>query len=64
MAIGISIVRRVFSESREDAQQPEPLSEGDRSAALERLQWFGAAAAAADEHSLGSGGSRLSMWPQ
>lgn len=63
MAIGISIVRRVFSGSERDANQPAPLSEGDRSAALERLEWFGAAAAATDEHALGGGG-RLSMWPQ
>lgn len=62
MAIGTSIVRRVLEASQRVEQQPEPLSEADRSAALERLEWFGAAAAA-DEQALGSG-RRLSMWPR
>jgi hypothetical protein len=62
MAIGTSIVRRILGEP-ERSGRPEPLSEGDRSAALERLRWFGAAAATADQHAASSGG-RISMWPR
>jgi hypothetical protein len=63
MAIGTSIVRRLLGGVAEEAgEQPEPLSEDDRSAALERLEWFGAAAAAAEVPT--GGGGRLSMWPQ